>query len=423
MRLAASLLGSFGIACLAAAGAASQEIPAEKAAASPSQAAPPAPENAAPATHKVAEEPLRLELKIDGVFEAAKTLEVMLKPKVVSALVVKKAAAHGQQVKKGDPLLSLETDKVDEQLAAAEHDQKVSQASLRDAESNLKTLEATSALDLQAAQREQQQAREELEYFVKVREPRSRESAEQSLKNSRFQLEYAEEELKQLQQMYEADDLTEETEEIILRRAQRSVESARFSLKSSEISYERTLQRELPLELLRLKEAADRQDQALSRARISIPIALEKKRLDVTKLQRDQKLADEKLNDLRRDVAAMTIVAPADGTVYYGPCVRGKWQDAVKFAERLQPGASLTPNQTILTIVTLQPLLIRLDVAEKDRPNIKAGLSALAVPTGAPNTDSTRGSPAFRLSPSRPECSIASCVFQTRRRIYRSYPE
>ena len=382
MRLAASLLGSLGIACLAAGWAAAQEVPAEKAAAAP--AAAPVAENAAPTTHKVTEEPLRLELKFEGVFEAARMLEVVLKPKVVAAFVVKKAAAHGQQVKKGELLLSLETDKVDEQIAAAEHDQKVSQASLRDAESDLKTVEATSALDLQAAQRDQQQAREELEYFIQVREPRSRESAEQSLKNARFQLEYTEEELKQLQQMYEADDLTEETEEIILRRAQRSVESARFSLRSAEISHERTLQRELPLELVRLKEAAERQDQALSRARISIPTAVQKKQLEVVKLRRDQKQADEKLADLRRDRAAMTIVAPGDGTVYYGPCVRGKWQDAVKFAERLQPGASLTPNQTIMTIVTMQPLIVRLDIAEKDRPQIKSGLNARVVPTGSP---------------------------------------
>lgn len=388
MRRAGSWLVSWAIVGCVAAGLAAELLAEESAGektpdASPA-AATAATESASPATHQVSVEPLRVELKIDGVFEATKMVDVLLKPKVASALVVQKAAAHGQQVKKGDLLLSLETDKIDEQIVAAEHDQKVSQATLRDAESDLKTLEANTAIDLQAAERAQQQAREELEYFIKVREPRSRESAEQSLKNARFQLEYAEEELKQLQQMYEADDLTEETEEIILRRAQRSVDSARFSLRSAEIAHERTLQRDLALDLLRLKEAAERQDNALSRARISIPTVLEKKRLDVAKLRRDKKQADDKLADLRRDRAALTVTAPVDGTVYYGPCTRGRWQDATKLAERLQPGISLTPNQTILTVVAMQPLQVRLDIAEKDIAHLKTGLTAQVVPSGRP---------------------------------------
>ena len=248
------------------------------------------------------------------------------------------------------------------------------------------------------------------------------ESAEQSLKNSRFQLEYAEEELKQLQQMYEADDLTEETEEIILRRAQRSVESARFSLKSSEIGYERTLQRELPLELLRLKEAADRRDQALSRTRIRIPIALEKKRLDVTKLHatRDWRMRSWLTCDATWK--AMTIVAPA--TVRLLRTVRA-WQVAgcSEICREVAAGRKPTPNQTIMTIVTLQPLLIRLDVAEKDRPNIKSGLSALAVPTGAPEHRLDAQVASISPVPIAPACLTASCVCQTRRRTCRSYPE
>jgi RND family efflux transporter MFP subunit len=352
--------------------------------AAPTETAPAAAAPAAPATHQVIAEPLRIELKVDGVFECTQAAEIILRPKAWSALTVKMAAAHGQRVKKGDTVLQLESDKLEQQIVAAQAEVQAARTSLRDAEAELKMVEAASKLDLQAAVQAQQEAREALEYYVKVRGPRAKELAENSLKNARFNLEYAEEELKQLQAMYEADDLTEQTEEIILKRTKRSVDQAQFSLKSAEIAHDRTLQHDLPLDLRQLQEAAQRQDLALERARVSIPTALEKKRLDLEKLRRDQKQAADKLADLQHDLALMTVKAPLDGAVYYGPCVRGKWQDAVKGAERLQPGSTAPANQPLLTITALQPIAIRLDIAEKDLHLVRRGRPASVVPLAVP---------------------------------------
>jgi RND family efflux transporter MFP subunit len=353
--------------------------------------APPAPADkpaapAAPATVKAVEESLRIELKVEGVLEAVKPAEVVLRPKGGSALVVKKAAAHGQHVKKGQPVLWFETDKLDDQIVASQQEVKTLQGSLRDAEAELKMAETTSRLDLQAAQRSKDQAQEELDYYVKVRGPRARELAENSLKNSRFNLEYAEEELKQLEQMYKADDLTEQTEEIILKRTQRSVDQAKIALKSAEIARDRALNHDFPEDLRQLKEAAQRAALACNKAQVSIPTALEKKRADVEKLRRDQKQAAEKLADLKRDLARMTVAAPCDGTVYYGAGTRGRWQDAVKLAERLQPGATLLPNQPAMTIVPARPLQVRIDVAEKDLAQVRVGQPAVVALTAMPQT-------------------------------------
>lgn len=354
--------------------------------------APPAPAPAAtaapaaPATVKAVEEPLRIEWKVEGVLEAVKPAEILLRPKGGSSLVVKKAAAHGQRVKKGDPVLWFETEKLDDQIVAAQQEVKTLQGSLRDAEAELKMVETTSRLDLQAAKRSKDQAQEDLDYYVKVRGPRARELAENSLKNSRFNLEYAQEELKQLEQMYKADDLTEQTEEIILKRTQRSVDQAKIALKSAEIAHDRALNHDFPEDLRQLKEAAQRALLAWNRAQVSIPTALAKKRADVEKLRRDQKPSAVKLADLKRDLAGMTVVAPCDGTVYYGASVRGKWQDAVKLADRFQPGAVLPPNQTAFTIVPARPLQVRVDVAEKDLSLVRVGQPAVAVLTAMPQT-------------------------------------
>ena len=66
-------------------------------------------------------------------------------------------------------------------------------------------------------------------------------SAEFMVKYYDFMLNYEQDELTQLEKMYEADDLTEETEEIVLKRQRNSVEFAEFSLESARLSRDRTV--------------------------------------------------------------------------------------------------------------------------------------------------------------------------------------
>jgi hypothetical protein len=63
-----------------------------------------------------------------------------------------------------------------------------------------------------------------------------------SLQSSKDRLEYAEEELRQLEKMYEADDLVEESEAIVLKRARNSVEAAKMSLASAQMSHDFALE-------------------------------------------------------------------------------------------------------------------------------------------------------------------------------------
>ena len=93
-------------------------------------------------------------------------------------------------------------------------------------------------MDLEASARAKKIADEDLNYFLNINRSFLDESAEFSLKNAQQSLEYSEEELKQLEKMYKADDLTEETEEIVLKRARNEVEQGKFYLKSHGAAHE-----------------------------------------------------------------------------------------------------------------------------------------------------------------------------------------
>ena len=82
----------------------------------------------------------------------------------------------------------------------------------------LDNLKESTPQKLEAAKRSHRVANEDFTYFDKTNRVQREKSARFNLKSAEQRLENALEELKQLEKMYKADDLTEETEEIILKR-------------------------------------------------------------------------------------------------------------------------------------------------------------------------------------------------------------
>jgi HlyD family secretion protein len=337
-------------------------------------------------THTVETSPFKIEVTLEGVFEAAEMVPVTLRPEVWSSLVVVKAVEQGTSVKQGEPIIWLETKKIDEQLRDLRYSRDLARIALRQAEESLNHLKETAPLDLAQAERAKQIADDDLSYFLDVDLPLRKKSAERSLDQAHFNLEYTQEELNQLEKMYRADDLTEETEEIILKRARRSVETAQFFLESAKIRTKRTLETELPRQEEQVKESAVRQSFALQKIQATQPMQIRQKELELEKLQYERQKSDENYEKLQQDRDSLTIRAPADGIVYYGECVRGKWNNGGTMAKQLQKGGSLSANQVYMTIVQTRPIFVRADVPEKDLQHVLRGVTGKAIPAALPMT-------------------------------------
>ncbi len=324
-------------------------------------------------------------LNLDGIYEATVFDEIVLAPKQWKTLKVKKAVAHGSTVMEGDPILWLETKDLDKELEKQKRELVSAELSLRLASDELRFLKESTAMDLDASDRSAQIAKEELDYFLKVREQQEIKMANFSLKFSKYSLEYAQEELNQLQQMYEADDLTEQTEEIILKRAQRAVESAEFSLERSELSHTRKLTTLIPREKQALIDSQART--ALSRAKnvVTLPLLLRSKELEVEKLQRGVEEQNKKIAELDRDRDMMTIFADRSGLVYYGRCSNGKWSEISARAKQLKPSGSVAVNSVLMTIVDPSALQVRISLTEEQLALAKQGQAAIFKPKAYAN--------------------------------------
>ena len=345
------------------------------------EAAKPAPAKPKPSTHKVAAKPLKIDLELKGVFEAETMAEVVFQPKVWATLVVERAVASGTRVKKGDEVVALRVEKIDDAIKAAEAGLVVAQLGVKLMQDELVALEEAMPMDLAAAERAKAVADEDLTRYLEVDRPLWIRKTEFSVKTAENHLAYVREELRQLEKMYQADDLTEETEEIILKRQRDAVERTEFSVEQTKIGAEKTLKVDVPRQDIVVKENAKRQAIALAKAKGSLPVAIRKKRLEFEKAQVGLKKATENLDKLKADRAAMVVKAPADGIVYAGPCVRGNWP---QLNLTLKAGTALKPNQVVATIVAPRPMFVRAGVAEKLLERVSAGIKGWATPTGYP---------------------------------------
>ena len=166
---------------------------------------------AKPATHQVKRELLTIEIEADGVFEARNLTEIALRPQEWSSFPVLKAVPHGSRVKRGEVLVTLDTEKIDQAIADLRADQHLASISMKLAELQLRLLETSLPLDLAAGQRSRRIAAEDLQRFQEIDRPNVKKGADFGLKMAEQTLEYEQEELRQLEKMYKADDLTEET--------------------------------------------------------------------------------------------------------------------------------------------------------------------------------------------------------------------
>lgn len=248
-----------------------------------------------------------------------------LDPKSWPAFEITRIAEHGSKVSKGDVLVGFDPTDIDKKLADAKRALESGTLSLAQAELDSKLLRETAPNKLEAARRSATTAKEENAYFTQIRRKADEERAAQSLKRYEQMLSNQREELKQLTQMYKADDITEDTEEIILVRQQDAVAAAEFALRMEVLDHKRTLEVLLPREAKTLADNERDTAIALKKAEEEIPRSIELNKLALESLRTANERAKLDLADLETDRVLFEFKAPADGWLYYGPIENGRW--------------------------------------------------------------------------------------------------
>jgi HlyD family secretion protein len=338
-----------------------------------------------PATHKVEKKPFKIEVTVKGILQPEEAYAISFRPQPMlmqlpshGPLTIRKIAAHGTEVKKGDLLVAFDTTKIDEIVDDLQRQIKATEAGIRLAEIEMPLFEKSMPTELAAAEAGKKHADEELRYFHDVGKAQLEKEADMFVKSAKFYREYAEEEFRQLEKMYKANDLTEETEKIILRRQKERVETATFWYQTAVMERDYLLKYALPNRERLLKEDQVKQDQYMERTSRTQGPTLVQKQLNLTHMRKERDREAQRLEKLWKDQAAMTIVAPSDGIVYYGKFTKGHWSASDSLADRLVPHGTVQPEEVFMTVVKARPLVALLTIDEKDVHLIKPGLEGKA---------------------------------------------
>ncbi|MFO0528881.1 MAG: efflux RND transporter periplasmic adaptor subunit, partial [Planctomycetota bacterium] len=239
-------------------------------------------------------------------------------------------------------------------------------------------------IDVEQAELTWTQAQEDYKYFVEVEFPFDYKELEQSLKSAQDFLDYNHEELKQLEKMYKADDLTEESEEIVLRRARDDFNRSTFSFERTKQSSQRQREVGLPRLEKQRKTAHRLAELAYHRSRLELSLAEAKKRQAADKVKVALEKAARTLAELQADAGLFRVTAPIDGVVYYGKCVDGKWPGIAELGIKLRKHGAVQPNEIFLTVVDNSALAAVANVPEAEAAKLQLGQFARMAPTAYP---------------------------------------
>ncbi|MCA9262848.1 MAG: HlyD family efflux transporter periplasmic adaptor subunit [Planctomycetales bacterium] len=340
--------------------------------------------NATDATKEVTTQREDPTVELSGVFQSTRVSEVKLEMKHVASLTLKKVVPHGTKVENEQSIVWFDTEQLDKQLEETKRKVKLAELDMEEAEFDHQQFLQTQELDRAAANQAWQAAKQAYDNYVEFDRDYDVESAKFSRRSAREQLEYALEDLRQLERMYKEDELTEESEELVLDRARRNVESIRFRLRSTEEQTERQLSQSLPRERKQRESTYKRAEMEHDKALLSLRIARQKRNVELAK--KKQELADlqKELTELRDERMHHVLVAPQAGIVYHGQLQRGQLPDK---PSSLEEDTTINKGQTILTIVGPGKLRIHADVPESDIAKLSVGMRGVAVPTSYPETE------------------------------------
>jgi multidrug resistance efflux pump len=332
-------------------------------------------------TAKVEAKPMKVVVTLDGTFTAEKMTPVALRPETWSQYEIVEVVKHGTEVHEGEVLVKFDEEKIDQEIADLELDLHQSELAIRKAEQELPRAEKSLAMAATDAAQLDQNARDDYDRYFKIDRPMVLKSIEYSLKSAQFQLDYQQDELDQLEKMYEADDLTEETEEIVLKRSRTSVDFAKFNLEQTKLYCDELLQVRLPRFDVDIKEAVDKAGLELARAKTALAVDLVRARYDLEEQKQTRAKSLERLAKLMTDRGLMELKAPADGIVYYGDCDdNGNWSDVASLISKLKPHYSVSPDTVVMTVVERRPLDVLAEVGEDKRADFSVGQPARVVP-------------------------------------------
>ena len=327
----------------------------------------------------------RISMKIDatGTFLPATPVEVRIRPDAYKGdLTIVAAAANGASVKKGETLLQIDPADLNRELDAARNELTTAKANQTKAEADVTLGEKGDGLAMKQAENAIKKADGDLKWWDDLVGPQMLQQTDLGLKQVAAMVEDQGDELDQLKKMYKTEDLTNATADIVVKRAVRAFEIGKANLKMQQDLARKVKEFDQPQSRLPLEAAAEQAKQAMETLKATQAQSKITRGTALKTAQLATAAAEKKVADLEKDLAQLTVKAPADGVVVYGTVAEGAVTPVDP--KTLRPKEKLAAGTPVMVLFTPGALRLAFDLPESKLGWVKSGMRAKVSPIAWP---------------------------------------
>ena len=279
------------------------------------------------------------------------------------------------KVKKGDEVLRFDTQELQKQIDDYEVRLKENESELVRAKEDDVIAQREDEATLINAEKNIVTAREELEKFLNSDVPRKKKQYKVDIRQARQALREIEADVAALPFLIEKELKTLND----LENAKIQLENRKNALRNKEEDYRIYLEYTLPRQLAEKREAVENAIRNLERTKNNISSKQAQRQSSIRRRERELENTKKRLDSYKDRVDKMTLVAPADGYIYYGSGGsdrRGRSYGS-DIKEQLKPGSEIWTGQALMHIPDTSKMKVEVNVPEADISKISLDLPSL----------------------------------------------
>ncbi len=275
---------------------------------------------------------------------------------------------EGTHVKKGDLLVELASDEIDDKIRDAEIKVALAKAAAEASEKELEILRDKNASEKEKADLTLWLAEHAVEKFKEGEAAQLRQADQLALEKARYVLQRAEDRLKDSEELYEQGYITRlelEADKFEKYQAQIELQKADLALKVTE-------KYTVPMGLQEKQAAVEEARREQARQRTAAGASEAKALADVQAKKSELNLSEEKLSKYRDQKIKAKIVAPEEGLVAYARDRDWHGSDS----NRIETGATVHERQQLIELPDTSQMKVVLRIHEAKTERLKVGLPA-----------------------------------------------
>lgn len=318
-------------------------------------------------TFNVARKTFRVTLQEKGELKAANSIDV--KSEVGGRSTIISLIPEGSSVKKGDLLVELASDEIEERVQADQIQVASAEASFESAKRQLDILKDQNESNIRKAELKLQLNKLDLEKYTEGEWPQQEEDAGLRVEEAKKVHERQQSNLHYSKELFAKEFIT-----------RTELETNEFDCYLAEVNLAKSKRdREILKKYTHVKDLQQKQsdvdeaDKELERVKKEADNKVSEKQANLEAREAELKLKQQRLKRLEDQMAKTKILAPADGLVVYGDSNRRWWGNN----NQIKEGAEVFERQTILQLpdTSVMKVVVRIHEAQTDK--IKIGQEAI----------------------------------------------